>query len=58
MTLPACNSPPDDPLRKVLQQVAIPAAYVTYLVVIILALFSLVALLVVAGPCTAVCEVT
>jgi len=58
MTLPACISPPYDPLRKVLQQVAIPAAYVTILVAIIPALFSLVALLVAAGPCTAVCEVT
>ena len=58
MTLPACSFPPYDPLRKVLQQVAIPTAYVTFLVAIILALFSLVALLVAATPCTAVCKVT
>jgi hypothetical protein len=30
MTLPACSFPQNDPLRKVLQQVPIPAAYVTF----------------------------
>jgi hypothetical protein len=56
MTLPACNFPRNDPVRKVLQQVAISTAYITFLVAISLAVLSLVALLVAVGPCTAVCE--
>jgi hydrogenase/urease accessory protein HupE len=50
MTLPECHFQPNDPLRKVLQQVEIPTAYVTFLCFVLCELLWLLAALALALP--------
>lgn len=45
MTMPECHFQPYDPLRKVLQQVAVPTAYVTFLCFVLFELLWLLAAL-------------